>query len=128
MSENPSEIDVYAIAQQLGDEKQVRRSTAGRDEPEGLQEKFDKLSEKYEELYCLSRSVWELLEETTDLQESDLQAKLAIVKARQQPATKPKAEGCPECDRPLQRIEGKHHRCIYCGYIQEFKSPFDKLL
>ena len=128
MSENPNEIDIYAIAQQLGDEQQGRKSSAGREEPEGLQEKFEKLSEKYEELYCLSRSVWELLLETTELKEEDLETKLEVVKARQKPATKPKAEACPECDRPLQRIEGKHHRCIYCGYIQEFNSPFDKLL
>jgi uncharacterized protein with PIN domain len=95
---------------------------------EGLQAKLNQLTEKYQELYCLSRAMWELVREKTDLREEDLQARLAVVKAAQQIATKPKAAGCPQCDRPLQRIEGKHHRCIYCGYIEEFKSPFDRLL
>ena len=128
MSENPNEIDIYAMAQQLGDEGTSRRKTGVSGDAEGLQEQLQKLTEKYDELYCLSRSVWELLEASTDLTEKDLEEKLADVKARQKPATKPKAKGCPECDRPLQRIEGKHLRCIYCGYIQEFESPFDRLL
>ncbi|OKH18306.1 hypothetical protein [[Limnothrix rosea] IAM M-220] len=128
MSENPNEIDVYAMAQQLGEPGRSPGSTAGRDEKDSVQDKLEKLTEKYAELYCLSRSVWELLEETTALTEADLQKKFDIVKSRQKLATKPKAQGCPQCERPLQRIEGKHHRCIYCGYIQEFSSPFDKLL
>ncbi len=128
MSENPNEIDVYAIAQQLGDGGRSPRQMSGSEEGEGLQDKLEKLTERYEELYYLSRSVWELLEEATELTEEDLREKLEIVKSREKLATKPKAQSCPECDRPLQRIEGKHHRCIYCGYIQEFSSSFDKLL
>lgn len=95
---------------------------------EDLWQRLAQLTEKYDQLYLLSRAVWELLREQTTLQESDLQAKLVVLMQQQQFATKPKADLCPDCDRPLQRIEGKYYKCIYCGYIQEFKSAFDRLL
>lgn len=128
MSENPHEIDMYAVARQFDAEGKSRRSVGNEGGSEGLQEQLEKLTKKYDELYSLSRSVWELLAEKTELTGKDLEAKLVEVKARQKLATKPKAKGCPECDRPLQRIEGKHLRCIYCGYIQDFENPFDRLL
>lgn len=129
MSEDPKEIDVYALAREMGiDPKKGQGKTGRLGEEEGLSEKLATLTEKYEELYFLSRAMWSLLREKTDLQEQDLQDRLAQVRADHSLATKPKAERCPDCDRPLQRIEGKHHRCIYCGYIQEFNSPFDRLL
>ena len=65
MSENPNEIDIYAMAQQLGDEGRSRGKSSVSSEAEGLQERLEKLTEKYDELYCLSRAVWELLEEST---------------------------------------------------------------
>lgn len=119
---------MYALAREMGlDSRASAKVGQGLESGDDLAAKVDALTEKYSELYLLSRAMWSLLQEKTDLQEADLQARLAQIRSDHTLATKPKAERCPDCDRPLQRIEGKHHRCIYCGYIQEFQSPFDKL-
>lgn len=128
MSENPKDIDIHALAREMGAETRVKGKSSGSSDSDGLQVKLDQLTEKYDRLYTLSRAIWELVRESTALEEEDLIQRVTTLEAQKNIATKPKAAPCPDCDRPLQRIEGKHNKCIYCGYIQEFTSPFDKLL
>lgn len=128
MPENPKDIDIHALAREMGAEPRVKGKSAGSSDSDGLQVKLEKLTEKYDRLYTLSRATWELVRESTELEEEDLIQRVITLEAQKNIATKPKASPCPDCDRPLQRIEGKHNKCIYCGYIQEFTSPFDKLL
>lgn len=128
MSENPKDIDIQALAREMGTEPRVKGQSAGPLDADGLQMRLEKLTEKYDRLYTLSRATWELVRENTVLEEEDLLLRVATLETQKNIATKPKAAPCPDCDRPLQRIEGKHNKCIYCGYIQEFTSPFDKLL
>ena len=127
MSRDKGEIDLDGLMREMGATPPGKKGGATVSEQGDLAKELKALRKQYGELYLLSRAVWELLREKTDLQEADLQAKLGTLQAAQQLATKPKAEPCPECDRPLQRIEGKHYQCIYCGYIQAFQSPFDRL-
>lgn len=71
MSENPQEFDIRAIAQGESLELSSMVKKAGLSDTEGLQAKLDLLTDKYHELYCLSRAMWELLRERTDLREED---------------------------------------------------------
>ena len=115
-------------ARHSGPAPRVKGKSTGASDANGLDAKLAKLTEKYDRLYTLSRATWELVRESTELEEEDLIQRVLTLESQQNIATKPKADPCPDCDRPLQRIEGKHNKCIYCGYVQEFTSPFDKLL
>lgn len=105
----------------------AKRSPNPSSRDQELQEQLQQLETKCDRLHLVCTALWALLREQTNLEEEDLLNKISFLEAQQKPTAKPKAELCPECSRPLQRLEGQYHRCIYCGYIQEFDQAFEKL-
>lgn len=107
--------------------------------PEEEQTELQKLTDKVDQLQNLTIALWSLIQDKTDLTEADLKQKLAeLAQEKQRKSdrtptvlreTKPKktAQDCPQCGRPLQKLENRFHKCLYCGYTQDFDSVFDTI-
>lgn len=105
------------VAQQnlKGDLRQLSRESgqAKRD--------IEQLEEKVRHLELISRSIWQLLKDCSDLTEEDL---LEIVRELDQLEEPTAPRDCPACHR-LNSF--KRRNCLYCGHALPEDSAFEKL-
>ncbi|OHE79756.1 MAG: hypothetical protein A2107_01875 [Verrucomicrobia bacterium GWF2_62_7] len=85
-----------------------------------LEKRMDKLS-------LVTRAMWSLLREKTDVVESDLVRRIADLDAMDGQmdgkVTRPPMD-CPNCKSMVSR---KFNRCLFCGYVPPEGSPFDSV-
>ena len=85
------------------------------------------LCEKIDKLALCCQAMWELIQQQTNLNESDLNRKVMEIDMRDgvndQHMAK-QAKKCPRCD---SMISVKFQRCLFCGYVDEETSPLKSI-
>lgn len=102
------------------------KSTAGRAELIAEQSKdyYALLENKIESLALACQSLWEILEERTDITSELLHAKMEEVDLRdgkQDGRLSSAAKSCQSCGRKTSR---RRPICLYCGADNKTKEPF----
>ncbi len=103
----------YSTHTDAGGQREPRRNT-------DLEDRLDKLS-----LICWA--MWTLIQETTDLSEDDLLARvrdLDLIDGSSDGKVTRQIAKCPKCGRVMSP---KHSRCLYCGAQKLILSAFDHL-
>jgi hypothetical protein len=82
------------------------------------------LEEKVNRLALICRAMFELLQQTSELTEEQLKAKIQEIDLRDGTADgrmTPQGKRCPKCDAMMSPRFG---RCLFCGHQDEAASPF----
>ncbi len=85
------------------------------------------VSDRLEKLTLVCHAMWTLLQETTDLVEEDLFARMQELDLRDgvlDGKVTRTVYTCPKCGR---KSAPRHNKCLYCGAPKTAESAFDQL-
>lgn len=90
-----------------------------------LEHEVGQLRRRVERLSLMSQALWELIRETTDLSDEDIEKKTLEIDERGDAADgriTPELLACPECDRC---VTSNHESCLYCGATLDRRHLFE---
>ncbi|MFT5301409.1 MAG: hypothetical protein ACI87E_002512 [Mariniblastus sp.] len=104
----------------------TRKAGRAQLEAEQTKENLALLESKIETLALACQSLWELLRENTNLNETDLESKIEEIDlrdGRRDGKMTKITEACPQCER---RTSCRRPRCLYCGTALENGELFGR--
>lgn len=103
------------------------RDSVARRTTDQLHGDYYRLEQRIDKLTLICRALWEMLEKHSDLNEGDLEAKVAEIDLRDgeldHRLRKPILD-CPNCGR---KMNAHNRHCIYCGFQDFPHDAFDMI-
>ncbi|MEM1107206.1 MAG: hypothetical protein AAGH99_00770 [Planctomycetota bacterium] len=106
----------------------MHAAVAGGAASKRTQREVQYLEDRFERLSLVCMAMWSLLQDKTDLTESDLLERVQTIDLMDGradgKAEKTGVVKCHQCGRPMSE---RHMLCIYCGADKQASSAFDRV-